>query len=104
MLVQLHALLTGSITILIFRAGFRAGQPACGQRDAARQTAHHDRLDEQLAVCREGATQPWRGQMTIPRASTTAEVPPGLRLVQEPTEAIQALRGGHVTWRGQNVA
>jgi len=49
-------------------------------------------------------TQPWRGQMTIPRRLQLRKAPEGLRLVQAPTEAIQRLRGGHFAWRGQSVA
>ena len=49
-------------------------------------------------------TQPWRGQMTIPRQLRLKRLPEGLRLEQEPIEAIQRLRGSHIAWRGQNVA
>lgn len=49
-------------------------------------------------------TQPWRGQMTIPRRLQLRKAPEGLRLVQAPIEAIQRLRGGHFAWRGQDVA
>ena len=49
-------------------------------------------------------TQPWRGQMTIPRRLQLRKLPEGLRLVQEPIETLGGLRGGHFAWRGQNVA
>ena len=49
-------------------------------------------------------TQPWRGQMTIPRRLQLRRLREGLRLVQEPIEAIERLRGGHFAWRGQNAA
>ncbi|HXB69901.1 MAG TPA: glycoside hydrolase family 32 protein [Candidatus Acidoferrales bacterium] len=49
-------------------------------------------------------TEPWRGQMTIPRRLQLTRLPEGLRLQQEPIEAIQQLRGGHFAWRGQDVA
>jgi sucrose-6-phosphate hydrolase SacC (GH32 family) len=49
-------------------------------------------------------TRPWRGQMTIPRRLQLRRLPEGLRLVQEPIEEIQRLRGGHFAWRGQNAA
>jgi len=49
-------------------------------------------------------TNPWRGQMTVPRRLLLRKMPEGLRLVQEPVDAIQALRGAHFTWSGQNAA
>ncbi len=49
-------------------------------------------------------TAPWRGQMTIPRRLQLRRLPQGLRLLQQPAEAIQRLRGGHFTWHGQDVA
>ena len=49
-------------------------------------------------------TQPWRGQMTIPRRLQLRRLPEGLRLVQQPTGAIEGLRGVHFAWSGQNVA
>jgi fructan beta-fructosidase len=48
-------------------------------------------------------TQPWRGQMTIPRRLQLRRLPEGLRLVQEPVGAIQGLRRGHFAWSGQKV-
>jgi fructan beta-fructosidase len=49
-------------------------------------------------------TQPWRGQMTVPRRLQLKKFPEGLRLLQEPVQAIQQLRAGHFAWRGHNVA
>jgi fructan beta-fructosidase len=49
-------------------------------------------------------TQPWRGQMTIPRRLQLRRLPEGLRLVQEPIEAIKGLRGSHFVWRGVDAA
>jgi sucrose-6-phosphate hydrolase SacC (GH32 family) len=49
-------------------------------------------------------TEPWRGQMTVPRRLQLRRLPEGLRLLQQPIEAIQRLRGGHFAWRGQNAA
>ncbi|MBZ5620020.1 MAG: glycoside hydrolase family 32 protein [Acidobacteriia bacterium] len=49
-------------------------------------------------------TEPWRGQMTIPRRLQLRKAPEGFRLVQEPVEAVQRLRGRHFTWRGVNAA
>ncbi|HTS29738.1 MAG TPA: glycoside hydrolase family 32 protein [Bryobacteraceae bacterium] len=48
-------------------------------------------------------TQPWRGQMTFPRRLQLKKTAEGLRLAQEPIEAIRALRGDHFTWRGENL-
>ncbi|HLK63856.1 MAG TPA: glycoside hydrolase family 32 protein [Bryobacteraceae bacterium] len=49
-------------------------------------------------------TQPWRGQMTIPRRLQLRKLPEGLRLVQAPAETIQTLRGAHFSWRGTSIA
>ena len=49
-------------------------------------------------------TQPWRGQMTVPRSLALAALPEGIRLVQKPVEAIARLRDKHVEWHGTNVA
>jgi len=38
-------------------------------------------------------TQPWRGQMTIPRRLALKTFRDGIRLVQEPVDAVQRLRG-----------
>ncbi len=49
-------------------------------------------------------TAPWRGQMTIPRRLQLVRLPEGLRLAQQPVDAINQLRGSHLAWQGQNVA
>ncbi|HEY2016793.1 MAG TPA: glycoside hydrolase family 32 protein, partial [Bryobacteraceae bacterium] len=49
-------------------------------------------------------TQPWRGQMTVPRRLQLKKIQDGLRLMQEPVEALQQLRGDHVEYHGENVA
>src|SRR5690349_11121232 len=49
-------------------------------------------------------TQPWRGQMTIPRRLQLQKTAQGLRLAQEPVPALQQLRGSHFTWRGTDAA
>ena len=49
-------------------------------------------MDEQLAICRELPTSPWRGQMTVPRRLSLRTTPDGLRLFQEPIDALQQLR------------
>jgi sucrose-6-phosphate hydrolase SacC (GH32 family) len=49
-------------------------------------------------------TQPWRGQMTIPRRLQLTATPAGLRLVQSPAEALEQLRGSHIAWTGEQVA
>jgi fructan beta-fructosidase len=41
-------------------------------------------------------TQPWRGQMTVPRKIALRETPEGLRLVQNPIDALAQLRS---SWR-----
>jgi len=38
-------------------------------------------------------TEPWRGQMTVPRELTLKTFPEGIRLVQKPVQAIGQLRG-----------
>jgi len=48
-------------------------------------------------------TQPWRGQMTIPRRLQLKRVGDGLRLAQEPVD-LRALRTGHFAWRGNDTA
>jgi sucrose-6-phosphate hydrolase SacC (GH32 family) len=47
-------------------------------------------------------TAPWRGQMTAPRRLQLRNGPDGLRLVQEPVEAIRELRRHRFTWNGSN--
>ncbi len=49
-------------------------------------------------------TQPWRGQMTIPRRLHLKSTTEGLRLVQEPVDALQRLRGSHFAWHGDDMA
>ncbi len=49
-------------------------------------------------------TRPWRGQMTVPRRIQLRKGPDGLRLVQQPVEAVAGLRNGHFLWRGTSVA
>ncbi|MGA8027559.1 MAG: glycoside hydrolase family 32 protein, partial [Bryobacteraceae bacterium] len=46
-------------------------------------------------------TSPWRGQMTIPRKLSLRRMSEGLRLVQEPIDALQELRGAPVEIRGK---
>lgn len=48
-------------------------------------------------------TQPWRGQMTIPRHLALKTVRDGIRLVQEPVEAVERLRGRPFQWTGEDV-
>ena len=48
-------------------------------------------------------TQPWRGQMTIPRHLALKTVRNGIRLVQEPVEAVERLRGRPFQWTGEDV-
>jgi len=48
-------------------------------------------------------TQPWRGQMTIPRRLQLKRVAEGLRLAQEPVD-LKALRNAHFAWRGNDPA
>lgn len=45
-------------------------------------------------------TQPWRGQMTVPRRVTLKSFAEGIRLVQQPVEALQQLREKHLSWHG----
>src|SRR5450759_3846651 len=49
-------------------------------------------------------TEPWRGQMTVPRVVALRTLPEGIRLVQEPVKAIERLRGKHFGWHGSSVA
>ena len=44
-------------------------------------------------------TKPWRGQMTVPRALSLKTYPEGIRLVQQPVEALKQLRGRHYAYR-----
>ena len=48
-------------------------------------------------------TNPWRGQMTIPRRLQLKHTRAGLRLAQEPLD-LKPLYGAHFTWRGSDVA
>jgi len=48
-------------------------------------------------------TQPWRGQMTIPRRLQLNETTEGLRLLQQPVDAVKQLRGSHLAWRGYDL-
>ena len=48
-------------------------------------------------------TQPWRGQMTLPRQVGLKTTPAGLRLVQQPAAILATLRGERFAWSGQNV-
>jgi fructan beta-fructosidase len=48
-------------------------------------------------------TRPWRGQMTIPRRLELRTGPEGLRLAQEPVDAIASIRGKSFRWQGRNV-
>jgi len=48
-------------------------------------------------------TEPWRGQMTIPRMLQLKKTAAGLRLAQEPVDLLP-LRGAHFGWRGTEVA
>jgi sucrose-6-phosphate hydrolase SacC (GH32 family) len=48
-------------------------------------------------------THPWRGQMTIPRRLALRTLPEGIRLVQEPVEALGELREKHLAWDGKSV-
>ena len=45
-------------------------------------------------------TNPWRGQMTVPRRVALKRFAEGLRLIQEPIEALQKLREQHLSWQG----
>ncbi len=49
-------------------------------------------------------TNPWRGQMTIPRALGLRTTPSGLRLAQAPTEELQRIRKNHIHIAGQSAA
>jgi len=49
-------------------------------------------------------TNPWRGQMTVPRSVALETLPEGIRLVQQPIDAIALLRDQHFEWHGTNVA
>ena len=49
-------------------------------------------------------TKPWRGQMTVPRSLALATLPDGIRLVQEPVEAVANLREKRVEWHGTSPA
>jgi fructan beta-fructosidase len=49
-------------------------------------------------------TQPWRGQMTVPRSLALATLPEGIRLVQKPVAAIATLRDKHFEWHGTSAA
>jgi fructan beta-fructosidase len=49
-------------------------------------------------------TEPWRGQMTVPRVVALRTLPEGIRLIQGPVEALARLRGKHFGWHGSSVA
>lgn len=49
-------------------------------------------------------TAPWRGQMTVPRTLSLRATPDGLRLFQQPAEALTSLRGTVVALQAQNVS
>ncbi len=49
-------------------------------------------------------THPWRGQMTIPRRLAFKTLPQGIRLVQQPVEAVAGLRERHLAWQGEGVS
>ncbi len=49
-------------------------------------------------------TAPWRGQMTVPRRLQLRKGAEGLRLVQQPVEAIRSLRQHRFSWGGRSVA
>ncbi len=49
-------------------------------------------------------TSPWRGQMTVPRELSLRRTPEGLRLIQNPTRALQQLRAEHAQVAGADVA
>ncbi len=46
-------------------------------------------------------TAPWRGAMTVPRSLSLRRIDGALRLVQQPVEALEALRGRAVPIEGQ---
>ena len=50
------------------------------------------------AYGREIPTSPWRGAMTLPRELSLVNTPAGLRLVQQPVEQVQTLRGEGQQW------
>ena len=61
----------------------------------------HDRLDEQLAICGQGADAALARADDRFRGGCVCEgCREGLRLTQEPVPAVQKLRGSHFTWRG----
>jgi len=47
-------------------------------------------------------TAPWRGQMTAPRRLQLRQEPGGLRLAQQPVEAIRGLRRNRFSWKGRS--
>ncbi|AJY73870.1 GH32 C-terminal domain-containing protein [Paenibacillus beijingensis] len=50
-------------------------------------------------------TEPWKGNMSVPRALTLKDVPgEGIRLFQQPVKELESLRGSAVSVTGQNVA
>ncbi len=49
-------------------------------------------------------TAPWRGQMTVARRLSLRKQPEGLRLVQQPVEAIRGLRRNRFSWSGTAAA
>ncbi|MGA8028463.1 MAG: glycoside hydrolase family 32 protein [Bryobacteraceae bacterium] len=49
-------------------------------------------------------TSPWRGAMTLPRSLSLAEVDGSLRLLQQPVEDLQSLRGDALEYNGGNEA
>lgn len=50
-------------------------------------------------------TEPWKGNMSVPRALTLKDVPgEGLRLIQQPVKELETLRGSAVTVTDQKVA
>jgi fructan beta-fructosidase len=49
-------------------------------------------------------TAPWRGQMTVPRRLQLRGGAAGLRLVQQPAEAIRTLRRNRFSWTGTSLA
>ncbi len=46
-------------------------------------------------------TSPWRGQMTIPRRLALKTYPEGIRLTQQPVEALAQYRGPRESWQGE---
>ena len=69
------------------------------QRRARRQ-AHHDRLDEQLAVRRRHPDRPWRSAMSVPRELALRTIDGSPQLVQQPVaRARHAARPASVTPR-----